>query len=439
MNDRYWDSLAGIRHQHRWRSARHVLASVGHEPERKGRRGVRSAGAFRQAVKTGGIGSDRRVWPRATLALTLGFTTSRRQPPNVEQLAKHYLDLLGSQTGDQGGPVLYSDDRQVKMLYVSCRHNWDPEKPVARGSIHLDCCSRADAIGVLEVAHELEVFHEGPSSDADEWRRDELDAASQLEEARRLEQSEDELMRRMAADMRFDALRAYQEHFLRSSDRWLTSLLRSRGRELITGELATRERRLARRLQSAGVPHLQTAWTPTNLDDELQGYFQVPLPPLPRQRGERRDFKQNLHEACRRFLSAHPSLSPLVVPLRITILVVSPHDKDLDNLALEVVPVINEHFKPHQAPWLLDATYVGMPAGLRRYDVERRRRQLAQLKSVGELSVWAYQVIELHRRPEHPPEGWVSVVLGHGENRRSVWGEAEDYVDAVLARDERSI
>jgi hypothetical protein len=30
----------------------------------------------------------------------------------------------------------------------------------------------------------------------------------------------------------------------------------------------------------------------------------------------------------------------------------------------------------------------------------------------------------------------VSVILGHGENRRSVWGEAEDYVNSVLEQDD---
>ena len=379
------------------------------------------------------IADGRKHWPRAKLALTLDFTTSRPQPPNVEKLAKHYLDLLGSGNGTQEQPLLYRDDRQVKMLYVSCRHSWDPDAPVARGRIHLACCSRADAIASLEAAHELEVFHRGPTTlHADESLQHEPHISDQLEDARRLEESGDELLKRMAADIRFDALRAHQEHFLGSSDQWLSRLFRSRGRELITGRPAAWEQRAARALDAQDPNRSLTAWESTSLQDELRGFFHVPLPALPSQRGDRQEFTKNLHEACRRFLHAHPSMTPLVVPLRITILLVPPHDKDLDNLALEVVPVVEEHFRPHQEPWLLDGTHVGLPAGLRNRDNELRKRRLARLRSLGEYSVWAYQVIELHRRPEHPREGWMSVILGHGENRRSMWGEAEDYLTQAL-------
>ena len=172
MRDGYWVSSAGIGHRYRWRSNRRVVASVRQEPERKGPRGARSAGAFRRAVIADSIADGRRHWPRAKLALTLGFTTSRPQPPNVEKLAKHHLDLLGSGNGTQELPLLYRDDRQVKMLYVSCRHSWNPDVPVERGRIHLECCSRADAIANLEAAHELEVFHRGPTLHADESLHD---------------------------------------------------------------------------------------------------------------------------------------------------------------------------------------------------------------------------------------------------------------------------
>jgi hypothetical protein len=35
--------------------------------------------------------------------------------------------------------------------------------------------------------------------------------------------------------------------------------------------------------------------------------------------------------------------------------------------------VIEEHFRPHLEPWLLDGTYVGLPAGLRSPDDDRRK------------------------------------------------------------------
>jgi hypothetical protein len=48
-------------------------------------------------------------------------------------------------------------------------------------------------------------------------------------------------------------------------------------------------------------------------------------------------------------------------------------------------------------------------------------------------SVWSFQVLELARGPWDPPEGCAAIVLGHGENEKSVWNLAADYVDKALA------
>jgi hypothetical protein len=203
----------------------------------------------------------------------------------------------------------------------------------------------------------------------------------------------------------------------------------------MTGKPATWERRAARAVGSLETWRAQEPFGPDILDNELRGFFLVPLPALPTRSGERDLFKDGLDEGCRRFLHAHPSLSPLVAPLRITILVVPPHRKDLDNLAREVIPAINRHFRPPQDPWLLDGTHVGLQPGLRSRNHQQRQRDLARLRSIGHYSIWAYQVIQLHRRPEHPREGWMAVVLGHGENQNSLWREAEIEVQKALESD----
>ena len=437
MQDRYWSSQAGHRHKKRWRDRRRVLALVEQEPEKKGKRGARSAAAFHHQFNDRSVGGARGFWPRARLALDLHFTTARKQPPNIESLAKHYLDLLGHLEGDDGRPLLYLDDSQVKMLHVSCDHAWDPDTPAKQGSIRLECAPRVDAIAELEAVHEIAVAGRDFDWDVEEPQLENRDLELRLESARAFESSGDPDSRRMAADIRFEALRDHQEFFLRASDRWLSGLFRRRARELITGKPAPWEARAARAVGSLEAwRELQEPFGPVDIASELRGFFLVPLPALPARSGEGELFRQALDEACRRFLGKHPSLSPLVAPLRVTILAVPPQQKDLDNLAREVVPAINRHFRPPQDPWVLDETHVGLPPGLRSRDDRRRRRDLARLRSIGQYSVWAYQVIQLRRRPEHPREGWMAVVLGHGENRNSLWGQAGIEVERALEHNE---
>lgn len=436
MEHRYWSSQAGIRHKQFCRSRRRVMALVEQEPERKGRRGARSTASFQLQFNDRAVSGARGFWPRAGLALDLHFTTARKQPPNVESLAKHYLDLLGHHDGDDGRPLLYRDDSQVKMLFVSCNHDWDPDTPARQGSIHLECSPLADAIAELEAVHEIAVPGHDFDWTAEEPRFERRDIDLRLENARAFEASGDPDLSRMAADIRFDALRDHQESFLREGDRWLSGLFRRRARELVTGKPAPWEARAARAVGSLEAwRQLQEPFGPDDIANELRGFFLVPLPALPARSGEGKSFSHALDEACERFLREHPSLSPLVAPLRVTILAVPPQQQDLDNIARKVVPAINRHFRPPQEPWLLDETHVGLPPGLRSGDDRRRLRDLARLRSIGEESVWAYQVIQLHRQPEHPREGWMAVVLGHGENRMSLWVQAGIEVERALEHD----
>ena len=93
------------------------------------------------------------------------------------------------------------------------------------------------------------------------------------------------------------------------------------------------------------------------------------------------------------------------MPVTLTFLVVPPEQgKDLDNIALTALPIAHEVLRPHIEPHLL-APSADEPEPW-------REEALARLKSVNARSVRAYQVIELPRSPQDPPEGTLRLALG---------------------------
>lgn len=69
-------------------------------------------------------------------------------------------------------------------------------------------------------------------------------------------------------------------------------------------------------------------------------------------------FEEAVRQACRAFVEARPDLQPLIVPLRSTVLVVPPvarngREKDLDNILITVLSILEAELKPHATPWAL--------------------------------------------------------------------------------------
>ncbi|AGL16115.1 hypothetical protein [Actinoplanes sp. N902-109] len=122
----------------------------------------------------------------------------------------------------------------------------------------------------------------------------------------------------------------------------------------------------------------------------------------------------------------HPATVVVVVdlPLKITLLV-SPSEqgKDLDNIALEVLPIAHEVFQPHISPWLLAPEAEVDP------DREHRRRLMSSLNV---RSVTTYQVIELRELSGGNQTGSLRLALGCGDDLNSPWANAHDFVDRCL-------
>lgn len=421
---RYWDSPDGMRHRHLHRLMRQAFVHIGGEPTAKSARGRRHAAAFRNAARE--EVARHREWPRprAALAVDVHFTTAHKTPPHIDKLAKHHLDLLGAD--DNGNPVLYRDDAQIKLLNVSCDHRWDPDEPTREGDVFVQARTRSEAVADMALAYQTELV-----LDADDLLDDEPPPEPPSAEPPEPPDPACSVDRRAAVYLHTTRLGAVQQQVLHAGDRLLTHALWADGQRLLTGTPPTRtclDDPLA-----ADLEH-HHAWYRAAL---LHGPPAVSLPPPPSFGRRRRGFRDDVADACRTFVARHPAMSPLVEPLAVTLLVIPPQDdqpRDLDNLALDVLPAVNAHLQPPQQPWLQALNRL-TPADLADDDTDRHRHDVARLKSVVEYSVWTYRVIELHREPTDPPEGVLSMLLGRGDRHHSPWTLADDHVERVLDRD----
>lgn len=408
--------------------------SVQQEPQQKGRSGSRQAAAFREAARRGWVSGRSIGWPRAPLALDLMFRTTRKQPPRLERLAKHYLDLLEVSAGDAEAVALYPNDRKVRLLFVRASHAWRPEGPSVDPGIDLICRTRADAIADSEAARALAIrFPElddwDDEGDGGDWDPDDL--ALDLGDHDRSDVSP-----QLAAKLRLLSLRSRQERFLRENDRHLTFLFRHGARDLLTGRVPQPPG-----LQSPEAYQALQAYRALQADlaaqrDEFMrqiDLMHVRLPPLPTTAGSRAEFRDNLRAACEEVLGRFPLLAPLAVPLRVTMLVVpglgSKAAKDLDNIALDVLPAIQEVFEPP----LERIGDSGPPLVPGLADCDQRSNDVTGLLPE-RVEITSFQVIELRRRKHHPPEGFLRVVLGDGQNMHSLWTAAAQDVDRFLDR-----
>lgn len=384
------------------------------EPQRKGRRGGKDLdGAFQRATAEQLTRQKLRGWPRAPLSLDLTFTTTATQPAAIHTYTKHYQDLLearGQDTDD--APRLYRNDRQVKMLFVQA---WDAQRHEVEPGIHITCRPRRHVVAEFELAHRLG-YHEQLNDQRDQSLDEVSDGHFGLNAGRSMLKT---LGVELAEQVAIFDRRRLQESILRANDNSLASFLTLHASQLLTDKPSPALRRLVRLgVDGPGPGPRSVAGTRRWLDMLIR----VPLPGLPRRRGESGQFRESVISACETFRQRHPHLRPLFAPLRITLLLVPPtQGKDLDNVIRTVVGGVHTVLKPE--PWPITPE-VAEVLGVRHPSTEYARHVT--------ISASSYQVIELSRTPEDPPEGSLSMVLGSGDNLDSVWAEAEHFVDEVL-------
>lgn len=400
------------RHHQRTRSL--IIES---EPASKGRGGERAATALQRQVMDE---MERWRWYPMTgpVALDLHLRAARKNPPTIYRAAKHALDALGPAVPCNSRPrrrhVLYRDDRQIKFLYVDLDQAWVRGDPERTGSMFIMTRRARDVIADLHAAElvsgegdddEKSPFHMLPLPDEPvepDWPPERSAHLSPVEQF-------------LADYGRYRYLTDLQESILARTDAILAS-----GVSSYLGSLteASASPRLA--------PILEKSRTQTR-ELLLSNPLVPPLPGLPQRKGEAAEFEEQIRVRLEEFRSRWPTLQSLAVPVVMTFIVVPPQQgKDLDNIALTALPIAHDVLRPHIDPYLLSPLF-------RHGDPEPWREEaLRRLRSVNACSVRAYQVVELPRTSNDPPEGVLRFALGLHSTAGSWWNHAADYLNEKI-------
>jgi hypothetical protein len=403
-----------------WRSRelRTLRMHVDVEPASKGAAGKRSAPEFQRQVMDQ-MERYGRYPMTGPVALDLHFQGARRNPPGIHRAAKYTLDILGAALPGCERPrrrsVLYRDDRQVKFLYADLDQSWprNSGENGRTGSVSIVARRARDVIDDLCMAGRLDHERHGEDDDSPflspdfpddpepDWLTEPDSVLTPLEQY-------------LAEAFRFHDVTELQEAILAGTDASLISAvgmyLEGQARADPPGQLAA----IFEESRAAGRKLL------------LSDPFTLPLPALPRAAGESEDFARLIRARLEEFRSGWPLFRSLLVPVTLTFLVVPPEQgKDLDNIALTALPIAHEVLRPHIAPHLL------APSHRDREPDPWREETLARLRSVNARSVRAYQVIELPRSPQDPPEGTLRLALGR-HSYRSWWARAATYLGKAI-------
>ena len=410
-----------------WRSREHrqMIIDVTVEPASKGRTGQRLAPEFQRQVMDQ-MERYGRYPMQGPVALDLHFRASQRNPPSIYRAVKYTLDVLGpalpGTERSRRRSVLYRDDRQVKYLYADLDQQWSrPDSDgTSQGRLWIVARRASDVTADLTMAARL--HQSGWHDDDDEespFRAP--DIPEDPEPGWPLEPASDRtpVEQYLADVLRFNHASDLQEAILAGTDATLIWALGSYLDDLSVGEPPT---------ELASVLAESRAATRNLL---LSDPLTLPLPSLPQARGEAAEFAEMIRAALKGFREHLPLFQPLLVPVTLTFLVVPPEQgKDLDNIALTALPIAHEVLRPHIAPYLLSPTFRDEEP------TSRRAEALARLKSVRAFSVRSYQVIELPRSPQDPPEGTLHLALGLHAHE-SWWRRASTYLGKAIDQADR--
>lgn len=331
------------------------------------------------------------------VVLQLDFFPKRKNPPSIHKLAKNYIDLLYSKDANNCRLPL-KDDQQISMLIV----NYHVQRENKAPSITLTMAPMRDFILDLKLYQHIRNGNSFSEDDGD-YFYDENDI--------------------------FDNLEPYDENEMESA--W-DSLEDFRELANIVGEQSKHSENIrVRRVQSVTMkgydinPHHLALFfdelyqTNTMVDRIFTDYRKWVISPplgqlrslgLPYKEGDSEQFKKAIEEIVEKYKRRYSILTPFLLNVKLTILYVpaESHEKDLDNIARQVIPIITDILKP---PTELYFDIDSLPKGYPKH------------------SIIQYQIVKLPRSNNDPLNGILRLVLGEYEPFNSLWEQMDRVID----------
>ncbi|MFE9328151.1 hypothetical protein ACIHDR_43105 [Nocardia sp. NPDC052278] len=334
-------------------------------------------------------------WPqsRAHLALDIEFNTTRRNSPRIDKLCKWLLDELG---GAHGAPIVYNDDRQVKMLFA--RHLRDADTPmisvtaqtVAQVGAGLRRAASFDTQWTIEHANWEMSLHLG------------------LDE-----------------DLNPDFLREFGIDPPADGELTLREQVRFRLRRQATNLAVTDELSSSAMFTYAAERHRKEAGLPATSDalHRLLDYgLAVDLGPLPSRSGESADFCARTTTKLSDLVADKRWITPLLPSVGVTLFYLETGaGKDLDNIFLTILPVILETFRPPVAS-LADYSPID---DLQTWHVDAERGARTTIGDTAFIEAVSLQGISSERLSP----GTIVLALSHGGRMESWWDSALRFVE----------
>jgi hypothetical protein len=352
-----------------------------------------------------------------------------RTPPQIQQLPKHYLDLLQTSIASRAAdrrPLLLQDDRLVQALF--CSYDF-ADGDLSGPYMMFEVSTLTNFVRDLELHHriatgdfddidgrwKLEIKHPYGLSDHEDERREES-----VDEYYRLAWMGDSGRKEYGAKL-YEALLLMNKH--------AAQLEILKWREPRPGDIATLYGPILRRRRNNELFRSLSEVSAANVRlVNSYGVACADLGPPAAQPGDSDKVRMKVRAALQKMRSKYPLLSPLFATVGITLLYVRPAKTqaiDIDNLARRfVIPIVHEELKPPATA--LHAIQQLNPKGV--HD-EWVREKMEGFRRAHKHQITRYQVFAIPRIKGDPPEGKITVLIHGGDETDQRWRDYRKELD----------
>ena len=328
--------------------------------------------------------------PRADVALDV-WAITHTNPPQPQNYAKRLLDQLGEVDGK---PVVYTDDRQVAMLFVRVDRTDGASMP---DTVFF---SAQLASSVRESVRYGAARRRERDLASDDWQSREFDWENRLEDAERLIETWRLAGTELAAE--FFLPRALYKYQHLQQRRALSDV-----DHLAVGVLDS----YAELRRSS--PDRENRYLAEHLDLMASMPYAIDLGVLPSKSGDSEEFRARVDAAISHQMARYPSLFPLLCSVGVSIYYVpGQQGKDLDNVLRLLMPPLLKDVHPPRTPY--DDPDALDEERFRLWDDVRQGKAMPPQAAVSFV-----EAVALKDVPYAP--GTVIATLSDGRRRQSWW------------------